>query len=108
LFNDLGGNNGCEISSRGKAHPYSQIVYTPEGCKSWGEIQVGDALFGDDGNLTKVIDIPFDDYQDVYKVTLKDGRIVYASGNHLWKVWRSYSHSYKVLSTLDMIKDFSK
>lgn len=108
LFNDLGGNNGCEISSRGKAHPYSQIVYTPEGCKSWGEIQVGDTLFGDDGKLTKVIDIPFDDYQDVYKVTLKDGRIVYASGNHLWKVWRSYSHSYKVLSTLDMIKDFSK
>lgn len=108
LFNDLGGNNGCEISSRGKAHPYSQIVYTPEGCKSWGEIQVGDALFGDDGNLTKVIDVPFDNYQDVYKVTLKDGRIVYASGNHLWKVWRSYSHSYKVLSTLDMIKDFSK
>ena len=108
LYNDLGGNNGCEISSRGKAHPYSQIVYTPEGCKSWGEIQVGDALFGDDGNLTKVIDIPFDDYQDVYKVTLKDGRIVYASGNHLWKVWRSYSHSYKVLSTLDMIKDFSR
>lgn len=108
LFNDLGGNNGCEISSRGKAHPYSQIVYTPEGCKSWGEIKIGDTLFGDDGNLTKVIDIPFDDYQDVYKVTLKDGRIVYASGNHLWKVWRSYSHSYKVLSTLDMIKDFSK
>lgn len=108
LYNDLGGNNGCEISSRGKAHPYSQIVYTPEGCKSWGEIQVGDVLFGDDGNLTKVIDIPFDDYQDVYKVTLKDGRIVYASGNHLWKVWRSYSHSYKVLSTLDMIKDFSR
>ena len=108
LYNNLGGNNGCEISSRGKAHPYSQIVYTPEGCKSWGEIKIGDTLFGDDGNLTKVIDIPFDDYQDVYKVTLKDGRIVYASGNHLWKVWKSYSHSYKVLSTLNMIKDFSK
>lgn len=108
LYNDLGGNNGCEISSRGKAHPYSQIVYTPEGCKSWGEIEIGDTLFGDDGNLTKVIDIPFDDYQDVYKVTLKDGRIVYASGNHLWKVWRSYSHSYKVLSTLNMIKDLSR
>ena len=108
VFDKSGGKNGCEISSRGKAHPYSQIVYTPNGCKSWGEINTGDYLFGDDGKLTKVIDIPFDDYQDVYKITLKDGRHVYASGNHLWKVWRSYSHSFKLMTTLEMLKDFAK
>lgn len=108
LFDSSGGKNGCEISSRGKAHPYSQKVYTAEGCKSWGEVQIGDYLFGDDGNLTKVIDVPFDDYQDVYKLTLKDGREVYASGNHLWKVWRSYSHSFKLMTTLEMLKDFAK
>lgn len=108
IFEPIGGKNGCEISSRGKAHPYSQKVYTPEGCKSWGEINIGDYLFGDDGKLTKVINIPFDDYQDVYKITLKDGRTVYASGNHLWKVWRQYSHCFKTLSTFEMLKDFAK
>ena len=108
IFNKEGGRNGCEISSRGKAHPYSQIVYTPDGCKSWGEVQIGDKLFGDDGKLTTVVDIPFDDYTDVYKLTLKDGRVVYASGNHLWNVWRSYSHGYKTMSTLEMMKDFAR
>ena len=108
MYNSEGGQNGCEISSRGKAHPYSQIVYTPNGKTTWKNIKIGDELFGDDGKLTKVINIPFDEECDVYKITLKDGRIVYASGNHLWKVWRSYSHSFKTLSTLDMLKDFAK
>ena len=108
MYNSEGGQNGCEISSRGKAHPYSQIVYTPNGKTTWENIKIGDELFGDDGKLTKVINIPFDEECDVYKITLKDGRIVYASGNHLWKVWRSYSHSFKTLSTLDMLKDFAK
>ena len=108
IFNKEGGRNGCEISSRGKAHPYSQLVYTPDGCKSWGEVKIGDTLFGDDGKLTTVVDIPFDDYTDVYKLTLKDGRVVYSSGNHLWNVWRSYSHGYKTMSTLEMMKDFAR
>ena len=106
MYGEDGGKHGCEISSRGKAHPYSQIVYTPEGCKSWGEIKIGDKLFGDDGNLTTVIDIPFDGVQDVYKITLKDGRQVYSSSNHLWKVWRQYSHKYKVVSTNEMLQDY--
>lgn len=112
LYDPKGGNNGCEISSRGKAHPYTQKVYLPEGnevvCKSWGEVKIGDTLIGEDGKPTKVINIPFDDYCDVYKVTLKDGREVMASGNHLWRVWRNYSHCYKTMSTIEMMKDFAK
>jgi replicative DNA helicase len=45
---------------------------------------------------------------DIYKITLKDGRTVEASGNHLWKVWRNYSHCYKTLTTEEMMKDFAK
>ena len=105
MFDWSGGLNGAEISSRGKAHPYSQKVYTPSGCKSWGEIKIGDKLFGDDGKTTTVINIPFDDYVDIYKISLKDGREVYASGNHLWKVVKRHSNKKGniIASTFDMM-----
>lgn len=108
LYDKRGGLHGCEISSRGKAHPYSQEVYTPEGLKLWKDIKIGDTLFGDNGKTTKVIDIPFDDICDVYEITFKDGRKVKASGNHLWKVWRRYSHCFKTMSTKEMLQDFCK
>lgn len=108
LYDKRGGLHGCEISSRGKAHPYSQEVYTPEGLKLWKDIKIGDTLFGDDGKTTKVVDIPFDGICDVYEITFKDGRKVKASGNHLWKVWRRYSHCFKTMSTKEMLQDFCK
>lgn len=108
IYCEEGGKNGSEVSSRGKAHPDSQIVYTPKGKTTWGNIKIGDTLYGDDGYTTTVVDIPYSGYEDIYKITLKDGREVFASGNHLWKVWRSYSHCYKTLSTLEMMKDFVK
>lgn len=72
--------------SKGKAHPYSQIVYTPEGKKLWGDIKIGDYLYGEDGVPTKVIDIPYDEYSDIYKVTLSDNRVLYCTLGHLFKV----------------------
>lgn len=81
------GKHCMELARRG-AHPYSQKVYTPDGIKSWGDIKIGDRLFGTHGNITTVIDIPFDDMADVYKFTLRDGRIIYASDDHIWNVIR--------------------
>ena len=39
-----------------------------------GDIQIGDYIYGDDGKPTKVIDIPFEGEDDIYKITLRDGR----------------------------------
>lgn len=82
------GRHAAELASRskGKAHPYSQIVYTPSGVQLWGNIQIGDYLFGDDGVPTRVIDIPFDEVTDIYKVILSDGRTLECSLEHLFKV----------------------
>lgn len=82
------GKHAAELASRskGKAHPYSQVVYTPSGPKLWGDIKVGDELFGDDGLPTKVIAIPFDEETDIYKVTLSDGRTIECSLGHLFKI----------------------
>ena len=82
------GHHAAELASRGKgkAHPYSQLVYTPDGVKEWGDIQIGDVLFGDDGNLTKVTHIPFDEEEKIYTVTLSDGRKLQCTSGHLFYV----------------------
>ena len=85
---------------KGKAHPYSQLVYTPEGIKKWGDIKVGDVLFGDDGNLTKVTAIPFDDEEKIYTVTLSDGRKLQCTSGHLFRVRDHRKHSSEIVLDL--------
>lgn len=84
--------------SGNKAHPYSEKVYTPSGIKKWKDIKIGDVLFNSYGGITKVIDIPFDNITDIYKITLKDGRVIRASENHLWKIIDKDGYK-KVLNT---------
>ena len=50
--------------------PYNQKVFTPLGWRKWKDIKIGDELYGTYGNITKVIDIPYDKECDVYKITL--------------------------------------
>lgn len=83
--------------AKGKAHPYDTKVYTPGGIKLWKDIKIGDYLYGDDGQLTKVIGMPFDDIAPIYKFTLADGRTIESSEGHLWKV---ISHTKKKEVTL--------
>ena len=42
----------AKVSYGNKAHPYSQKVYTPNGIKQWGDIKIGDKLFGSNNKLT--------------------------------------------------------
>lgn len=102
------GHHGAELASRakGKAHPYSQVVYTPEGKKKWKDIKIGSTLFGDDGKVTKVIDIPFDEETNIYKVTLSDGRTLECSLGHLFKVRdvRKKDHI-RIMSLQDIINE---
>ena len=105
LYNDFkGGQHGAEIACRGasKAHPYDEFAYTPNGIKRWGDIEVGDVLFGDDGKPTTVIDIPFDGEAIVYKLTLSDGRYVEASIDHEWVVCKDNDINHINLSTYDL------
>lgn len=92
------------IGTGNKAHPYSEKVYTPSGIKRWGDIRVGDKLYSSYGTETTVTDIPFDDITDVYEITLKDGRKVRASENHLWKVITNYN-ARKIVTTKDMLEN---
>lgn len=79
------GHHAIELARRG-AHPYTEKVFTPGGWKLWGEINIGDSLFGTDGTITKVTDIPYDKEAPYYNVTLRDGRTIQASDDHKWVV----------------------
>lgn len=80
------GHHAVELAKRG-AHPYDQKVFTPIGWRNWGDIKIGDELYGTYGNITKVIDIPIDkEFDWVYKIILEDGREVEATFDHLWNI----------------------
>lgn len=98
------GKHAIELAKRG-AHPYFEKVYTPDGLKTWGDIKVGDRLFGTYGNVTTVTDIPFDKIAPYYKVTLIDGREVYASDDHIWKVGVSCNRNIQLKTTKEMYED---
>lgn len=106
------GHHYAELASRskGKAHPYDEFVYTTTGIKKWGDIQIGDYVYGDDGKPTKVIDIPFDGVCPIYEITLANGRKVKCSEGHLWKVTSHCRNTknYIIISTEELLKLYKK
>lgn len=91
----------------GKALLDSELIYTPYGSKKIGFADIGDIIYGDDGNLTTIVGVYPQGFVDTYKVTFEDGRSVVCCGQHQWKV--KYHGDYKVKSTMGIIhSDFSK
>lgn len=91
----------------GKALLDSELIYTPYGSKKIGFADIGDIIYGDDGNLTTIVGVYSQGFVDTYKVTFEDGRSVVCCGQHQWKV--KYHGDYKVMNTMGIIhSDFSK
>lgn len=91
----------------GKALLDSELIYTPYGSKKIGFADIGDIIYGDDGNLTTIVGVYPQGFVDTYKVTFEDGRSVVCCGQHQWKV--KYHGDYKVMNTIGIIhSDFSK
>lgn len=103
------GKHGSELAARGrgKAHPYDEFIYTPDGVKQWKDIKVGDYIFGDNGKLTKVINIPFDDIAPIYELTLSSGYKVKCSEGHLWKVY-SHCRGEIIINTKELLKLYKR
>lgn len=101
------GHHAIELAKRGagKAHPYDESVWTPAGEKPWKDIKIGDLLYGDNGALTKVIDIPFDGVAPIYELELSNGEKVQCSEGHLWKVIYKQEGE-KILSTKELLNAY--
>ena len=60
----------------------------------WCDINIGDYIYSSDNKLTKVIDIPFDNITDIYELTLKDGKRLYAQAKSVDKLpTTSHNHN---------------
>lgn len=101
------GHHAIELARRG-AHPYTEKVFTPDGWKLWSEIKVGSSLYGTDGQVIKVTDIPYDKEAPYYKITLMDGRCVTASDDHLWVVQEGHKSYTQILSTKKLLEIYAK
>ena len=101
------GHHGIELARRG-AHPYTEKVYTPDGWKLWSEIKVGSLLYGTDGQITKVVDIPYDKKAPYYRITLRDGRKITASDDHLWVIQEGHKNYTQILSTKELLSKYKK
>lgn len=86
----------------GKAIPNYTEIPTPNGKRRVGDIKIGDYLFGQDGNPTRVLAIyPQEDKKEIWKITFGDGRIAECCGEHLWEYrYDSHrGHAYRVEDT---------
>lgn len=101
------GNHAIELARRG-AHPYTEKVFTPKGWKLWSEIKVGSLLYGTNGQVTRVIDIPYDKEAPYYKITLRDGRKITASDDHLWFILEGHKKCAQTLTTKELLEKYAK
>jgi len=93
----------------GKLHSYNVIVPTPSGKRRWGDLNIGDMVFGGDGYPTQIIGTKH--YKDVpmYRVSFDDGSYCDVSSGHLWNVRgrqerRNKKDSWRTLETIDILE----
>lgn len=71
----------------GKGHTLSTNVPTPQGWRKWGDLRVGDQVFGSDGSPTIVTHVHHRGVLPTYLVTFSDHSSVEVDGDHIWSVW---------------------
>lgn len=86
----------------GKAQPLSCLVRTVGGWKPMGDVAVGDRVVTPRGTTAGVVGVFPQGVTDVFSVVLEDGRLTFASGDHLWRA-RTSDGGWEVVRTSDML-----
>jgi phosphate starvation-inducible PhoH-like protein len=68
----------------GKAQPLDSILYTPEGFKTMGEIQIGDLVITQDGSPTEVVGVFPQGKKEIFEIKFSDGSKTQCCKEHLW------------------------
>lgn len=102
LFTD-----NCIINAKpgwGKAQPKGSKVRTTDGWVNIEDIIIGCKVVTPMNKVATVVDKFYSEYEPIYKITLQDGRVVKASGNHLWKTV-DRNNRVRLLTTENIIGD---
>ena len=86
----------------GKAQPLSCLVRTVGGWKPMGDVVVGDRVVTPRGVTAGVVGVFPQGVTDVFSVVMEDGRLTFASGDHLWRA-RIDGGGWEVVRTSDML-----
>lgn len=86
----------------GKAQPLSCLVRTVGGWKPMGDVVVSDRVVTPRGATAGVVGVFPQGVTDVFSVVLEDGRLTFASGDHLWRA-RVDGGGWEVVRTSDML-----
>tara|TARA_R110002012_G_scaffold147814_3_gene306446 strand:- start:55 stop:2655 length:2601 start_codon:yes stop_codon:yes gene_type:complete len=78
----------------GKDLAHCTKIPTPNGFRELRYVNIGDVVFDSQGKECRVIDIPWDDYNDTYKITFNDGSEVIAGPNHEW-ICKGYEERFR-------------
>ena len=99
----------CLASSRqlGKDLLNSSLLYQKDKTITIGEAKVGDKIYGDDGKLTTIKGVYPQGIKPVYKITMLDGREIFAGEEHNWRVFDTGRRKYLTLTTKEMLSNFT-
>ena len=112
VFNLIIGNSGS-----GKAQPISTKIPTPTGYTKMGDLNVGDKVFGSDGEPTNVIGVFPQGVKNIYEITFNDGRTARCCKEHLWNILKIpknispftlYDPRWNTVMLQDIMKDYEK
>ncbi|MBR3746959.1 MAG: terminase, partial [Selenomonadaceae bacterium] len=84
----------------GKQLALDTKIPTPEGFKTMGNLQVGDRVFDERGQICRVVaKSEIDDTEQAYRLTFRDGSSIIAGERHLWNVEYIYGKTKAVVWT---------
>lgn len=86
----------------GKSHPVSELIPTPTGYKTIGDIRVDSEVLGRNGLPQRVVGVYPRGIMQTYLVTFNDGSTTRTGYDHLWSVRRAGQAGWVTTTTGDM------
>lgn len=92
----------------GKALALDTPIPTPDGWTTMGELTPGAQLFDENGTVCRVtFATPVMHDHQCYRIEFDDGSTIVADADHKWAVDDVWSNKRKVLTTLEMLPEFT-
>lgn len=88
----------------GKQESLNQDILTTKGWKKFGDLKVGDKVYGPNGKAIKVTNIIPQPEPCTLAVTTTDGSVIKVHPNHEWVVYDRNKHKYTTVETKYMLE----
>lgn len=91
-----------------KAQPDWELILTPSGWRTLGDLVVGDSVIGSSGEAVTVVGVYPQGEKEVFEVVTTDGGCVTATGDHLWTLGTMSGATPRTLTTFELAAELDK